>query len=64
MKAVIQRVSSAKVHGKDWNANRKNIIVLNYFILVNEELISSIGRGLCILVGIHQEDTQKDVDYL
>lgn len=41
MKAVIQRVSSARVH-------------------VNGELISEIGRGLCVLVGISNEDTEED----
>ncbi|KAI2663253.1 D-aminoacyl-tRNA deacylase 1 [Labeo rohita] len=31
---------------------------------VGEEQISSIGRGLCVLLGISVEDTQKDVDYM
>ncbi|XP_073826186.1 D-aminoacyl-tRNA deacylase [Musca autumnalis] len=33
-------------------------------VTVNEELISSIGRGLCVLVGITHSDTEKDVEYL
>ncbi|KAM7360201.1 D-aminoacyl-tRNA deacylase [Cochliomyia hominivorax] len=33
-------------------------------VTVGEELISSIGRGLCILVGITHTDTEKDVEYL
>ncbi|XP_065354414.1 D-aminoacyl-tRNA deacylase [Calliphora vicina] len=33
-------------------------------VTVGEELISSIGRGLCVLVGITQTDTEKDVEYL
>ncbi|XP_072540031.1 D-aminoacyl-tRNA deacylase 1 [Salminus brasiliensis] len=33
-------------------------------VTVGEEQISSIGRGLCILLGISAEDTQKDVDYI
>ncbi|XP_075145438.1 D-aminoacyl-tRNA deacylase isoform X1 [Haematobia irritans] len=45
MKAIVQRVTSAKV-------------------TVSEELISSIGRGLCVLVGITHTDTEKDVEYL
>lgn len=45
MKAVIQRVSTARV-------------------LVNDELISEIGRGLCILVGICNNDTEEDIKYL
>ncbi|XP_018801155.1 PREDICTED: D-tyrosyl-tRNA(Tyr) deacylase 1 isoform X3 [Bactrocera latifrons] len=45
MKAIIQRVSAAKV-------------------TVGDELISSIGRGLCVLVGITHSDTEKDVEYM
>lgn len=45
MKAVIQRVTAAKV-------------------TVGEELISSIGRGICVLVGICQDDTTRDVEYM
>ncbi|KAL1005903.1 hypothetical protein UPYG_G00065380 [Umbra pygmaea] len=33
-------------------------------VTVGEEQISSIGRGLCVLLGISMEDTQKDVDYI
>ncbi|XP_019905014.1 D-aminoacyl-tRNA deacylase 1 [Esox lucius] len=33
-------------------------------VSVGEEQISSIGRGLCVLLGISIEDTQKDVDYM
>lgn len=45
MKAVIQRVSSAKV-------------------TVEGKLISEIGKGLCVLVGICNNDTLTDVDYM
>ncbi|XP_058824421.1 D-aminoacyl-tRNA deacylase [Topomyia yanbarensis] len=45
MKAIIQRVTSAKV-------------------TVGEDLISSIGKGLCVLVGISNEDNANDVDWL
>ncbi|XP_063774227.1 D-aminoacyl-tRNA deacylase 1 isoform X2 [Pseudophryne corroboree] len=31
---------------------------------VGEEQISSIGRGICVLLGISVEDTQKDIDYM
>lgn len=64
MKAVIQRVSSAKVVGK---LDRRYFIDVQqefYLLSVNEELISTIGRGLCILVGIHQNDSISDVNYL
>uniref|UniRef100_A0A1A9V143 D-aminoacyl-tRNA deacylase n=1 Tax=Glossina austeni TaxID=7395 RepID=A0A1A9V143_GLOAU len=33
-------------------------------VTVGEEVISSIGRGLCVLVGITHTDTGKDVEYL
>ncbi|KAM8772005.1 D-aminoacyl-tRNA deacylase 1 isoform 1-T4 [Acanthopagrus schlegelii] len=33
-------------------------------VTVGEEQISSVGRGLCILLGISAEDTQKDADYI
>ncbi|KAG7162489.1 D-aminoacyl-tRNA deacylase-like [Homarus americanus] len=33
-------------------------------VTVGEEVISSIGRGLCVLVGIHKNDTQADVDFI
>ncbi|XP_055644402.1 D-aminoacyl-tRNA deacylase [Toxorhynchites rutilus septentrionalis] len=45
MKAIIQRVTAAKV-------------------TVGEELISSIGNGLCVLVGISNEDNANDVEWL
>ncbi|BET00318.1 Hypothetical protein NTJ_13134 [Nesidiocoris tenuis] len=31
---------------------------------VNGEVISSIGRGLCVLVGVANGDTKKDIDYI
>ncbi|AWP06245.1 D-tyrosyl-tRNA(Tyr) deacylase [Scophthalmus maximus] len=33
-------------------------------VTVGEEQVSSIGRGLCVLLGISVEDTRKDADYL
>ncbi|XP_030638559.1 D-aminoacyl-tRNA deacylase 1 [Chanos chanos] len=33
-------------------------------VTVGEEQISSIGRGLCVLLGISVEDTQKDAEYI
>ncbi|XP_030003266.1 D-aminoacyl-tRNA deacylase 1 [Sphaeramia orbicularis] len=33
-------------------------------VTVGEEQISSVGRGLCVLLGISVEDTQRDVDYI
>lgn len=45
MRAVIQRVSQAKV-------------------VVDENTVGQINRGFMILLGVHEEDTQTDVDYL
>ncbi|XP_059185732.1 D-aminoacyl-tRNA deacylase 1 [Centropristis striata] len=33
-------------------------------VTVGEEQVSSIGRGLCVLLGISVEDTQKDAEYI
>jgi D-tyrosyl-tRNA(Tyr) deacylase len=31
---------------------------------VADQLVSSIGRGLCVLVGISRDDTSADMDYM
>ncbi|KAJ1978299.1 D-tyrosyl-tRNA(Tyr) deacylase [Dimargaris verticillata] len=33
-------------------------------VAVNGEVISSIGKGLCVLIGITHEDEAKDIDYM
>ncbi|GIY52927.1 d-aminoacyl-tRNA deacylase 1 [Caerostris extrusa] len=33
-------------------------------VLVDNEVISSIGRGICVLVGISKDDTKKDIDFM
>jgi len=33
-------------------------------VTVNGEVVSSIGRGICLLVGIQQEDVSNDIDFL
>ena len=33
-------------------------------VSVNGEVISSIGKGLCVLVGIHRDDTPKQRETL
>ncbi|XP_067009829.2 D-aminoacyl-tRNA deacylase 1 isoform X1 [Anabrus simplex] len=38
--------------------------VVKASVTVDEELVSSIGRGLCVLVGISRDDTKKDMDYI
>jgi len=44
MRAVVQRVSSARV-------------------TVDGELIGKIDRGLCVLLGVAEDDTSEDVSY-
>jgi len=36
---------------------------LQYFA-VDGEVISSIGKGLCVLLGISKHDTPKDIEYM
>ncbi|KAK3557141.1 hypothetical protein QTP70_024733 [Hemibagrus guttatus] len=38
--------------------------VIKASVTVGENHISSIGRGICVFVGISTQDTQKDVDYI
>ena len=45
MRAVIQRVSQAKV-------------------VVDDNTVGQIGKGFMILLGVHEQDTQTDLDYL
>ena len=33
-------------------------------VKVDGEIISSIGKGLCVLVGIHRTDTRKELEYI
>ena len=33
-------------------------------VTVDGEIISSIGKGLCVLVGIHRADTRKELEYI
>lgn len=48
------------------NSAMKAIIqrVTQASVTVGEETVSSIGRGLCVLLGISIDDTQKDADYI
>ena len=34
------------------------------FFVVDGEVISSIGKGLCVLVGISKYDTSKEIEYM
>jgi len=33
-------------------------------VSVNGELVSSIGKGMCVLVGISRDDTDSDIEYI
>ncbi|KAH7697480.1 D-tyrosyl-tRNA(Tyr) deacylase [Aphelenchoides avenae] len=33
-------------------------------VTVGQELVSSIGRGVCVLVGISRDDNAEDVEYI
>uniref|UniRef100_A0A8C5RTE7 D-aminoacyl-tRNA deacylase n=1 Tax=Laticauda laticaudata TaxID=8630 RepID=A0A8C5RTE7_LATLA len=37
---------------------------LKISLIVGEEQISSIGRGICVLLGISVEDTQKELEHM
>ena len=38
--------------------------VLRASVRVGDDLISSIDRGLCVLIGITHDDDPSDVDYI
>lgn len=38
--------------------------VLRASVRVGDEIISSIDRGLCVLIGIANDDDQTDIDYI
>ncbi|MFH4974377.1 hypothetical protein AB6A40_001086 [Gnathostoma spinigerum] len=33
-------------------------------VTVGDELVSSIGRGICVLVGVERDDKEDDVEYI
>uniref|UniRef100_F1LF78 D-aminoacyl-tRNA deacylase n=1 Tax=Ascaris suum TaxID=6253 RepID=F1LF78_ASCSU len=33
-------------------------------VLVDEHLVSSIGRGICVLIGINRDDNDADAEYI
>lgn len=33
-------------------------------VTVDGQTVSSIGQGLCVLIGIHRDDTRKDMEYI
>ena len=43
--------------------NFSHFYLFNFFV-VDGEVISSIGKGLCVLVGISKYDTPKEIEYM
>ena len=44
--------------------NFSHFYISVYFFAVDGEVISSIGKGLCVLVGISKYDTSKEIEYM
>ncbi|XP_047034755.1 D-aminoacyl-tRNA deacylase isoform X3 [Helicoverpa zea] len=38
--------------------------VMNAKVTVNDEVISSIGQGICVFIGISNNDSKKDMEYM
>lgn len=38
--------------------------VISANVSVEGQMVSNIGRGLCILIGLSKDDQQKDVDFM
>ncbi|XP_035674290.1 D-aminoacyl-tRNA deacylase-like [Branchiostoma floridae] len=38
--------------------------VMQASVSVGDELVSSIGRGLCVLIGVSRDDSPKDMEYI
>ena len=46
------------------NSLKKQFVDYVFKYLVDNEVISSIGKGLCVLIGISKNDSKKDMDYM
>ena len=77
MRAVVQRVSSASVEvhfflstppNKSQSSYSSSSYSLNISIYrcyqVEGRVVSEIGAGLLVLVGLHDSDTDSDADYM
>ena len=63
MKAIVQRVTGAKVLGIV-TKSRNLIYPLSTCTLVDGKLVSSIGKGMCVLLGISRDDTSREADWM
>lgn len=56
--------------GQAWQVNMLDISVAianrstHSSLPVDDKVVSSIGKGVCVLVGIGTDDTEKDMDYI
>jgi D-Tyr-tRNAtyr deacylase len=66
MKAIVQRVRHAKVVGeKLTNSFLYHSLTMDLNIsLVDNQEVSSIGPGICVLLGISKDDTRQDLDWM
>lgn len=64
MRAVIQRVTSASVTGNKSVCTFLYTVNLPNLFLVDGKVISQIGQGLCVLIGISRDDTEADSDWM
>ena len=77
MRAVVQRVSSAKVEASltllftvPFKASAEAFPIqpadagLHWLVQVDGEAVGSIGKGLLVFVGLKANDTEKDIEYL
>ena len=60
MKALVQRVTSASVTGMSiW----ESFYIIIIFIIVDGKVISCIGKGVCVLLGISRKDTPQELEW-
>ena len=76
MKAIVQRVTTAKVTGKVATSAIVSVSAVpscfyitsaRHTVLrlaVGAELVSEIGRGLCVLLGISRDDTPREAEWM
>jgi len=73
MRLVIQRVLTARVEGAAPDScarspcsvglTRRRRRTTESAGAVDGKAVGEIGRGLCVLVGLHRDDTSDDIDY-
>lgn len=47
-----------------WLLCHPSTVRLKYNFSVDGEIISSIGNGLCVLIGIKRDDGAADIEYM